>query len=74
MAHTAVPSTNSSRSRAHAANGSGDGLHARLEEWRDEFAEADRQLRTTARERPFLVVGAALLGGYLLGRALARRW
>ncbi len=37
-----------------------------------DLAALDERLRTTVQERPFIALGAAVLAGYLLGRALSR--
>ena len=46
-----------------------DELLRRLEELQ---ADADKRLRALARERPFLMLGAALALGFLVGRAMRR--
>lgn len=42
------------------------------EHLRQQLETIDEQLRTFARERPFVAVGSALLVGYLAGRLLSR--
>jgi hypothetical protein len=43
-----------------------------LDRAKEQLSTADAWLRKSTRERPFLVLGAALGIGYLLGRLVAR--
>jgi hypothetical protein len=47
-------------------------LGGRIAGARSELASLDQRTRRIARERPFLLLGGALLTGYLVGRLMSR--
>ncbi len=67
-AHDTTAPESSAKKRAARAE------HSPLADLRlpKDLAALDERLRATVQERPFIALGAAVLAGYLLGRALSR--
>jgi ElaB/YqjD/DUF883 family membrane-anchored ribosome-binding protein len=64
-------------SGSHGASGRDDEseieqLRHRIQALQTDVAQADRRLRNTIRERPFLALGVALAAGFILGRVIGR--
>lgn len=47
-------------------------LRHRIQALQTDVAHADRRLRATVRERPFLALGMALAAGFIFGRVIGR--
>ncbi len=54
-------------------DGYADAIKARATKVRSGLESFDGELRTLVKERPFVALVGAVLGGYLLARLLARR-
>lgn len=50
-----------------------DEVQEQLETWRENLEELDANVRHVVREHPFATLFGAVLGGYLVGRLIARR-
>ena len=69
-----MAATKASRAKeAAAADIIPDEVQEQLEVWRDNLAELDANVREVVREHPFATLFGAVLGGYLVGRLIARR-
>jgi ElaB/YqjD/DUF883 family membrane-anchored ribosome-binding protein len=49
-----------------------ENIEAGMEQARSAFDDVDEQVRSFVKERPFVAVGVAVLGGFVLGRLLSR--
>ncbi len=64
--------TENDTSNTNGHNEVADALNEHVNEMREKLAGFDVQLRTVARERPFAVIGGALVLGYIIGRVVSR--
>ena len=49
-----------------------DVINERFDDLRERFSALDARLRAVARERPLVVLGGALVLGYIVGRIVSR--
>ena len=58
------------RAAKEAADILPDEVQEQLEDWRENLAEVDANIRTVVRDHPFATLFGAVLGGYFIGRLI----